>query len=62
VINASLAGLIEEQRRRGGGLYGARYGLAGLLRGDLVDLLAVDADLVRQIGEALGSRELRYNS
>jgi len=55
VINASLAGLIEEQRRRGGGLYGARYGLAGLLRGDLVDLLAVDADLVRRIGEAPGS-------
>ena len=55
VINASLAGLIEEQRRRGAGLYGARYGLAGLLRGDLVDLLALDADLVRRIGEAPGS-------
>jgi 6-phosphofructokinase 1 len=55
VINASMAGLIEEQRRRGLGLYGARYGLAGLLRGDLVDLLAVDADLVRRIGEAPGS-------
>src|ERR1019366_2450226 len=55
VINASMAGLIEEQRRRGHGLYGARYGLAGLLRGELVDLLALDADLVRQIGEAPGS-------
>jgi 6-phosphofructokinase 1 len=55
VINASLAGLIEEQRRRGLGLYGARYGVAGLLRGDLVDLLALDADLVRQIGESPGS-------
>ena len=55
VINASMAGLIEECRRRGQGLYGARYGLAGLLRGDLVDLLAVDADTVRQIGEAPGS-------
>jgi 6-phosphofructokinase len=55
VINASLAGLIEEQRQRGRGLYGARYGLAGLLRGDLVDLLALDADLVRQIGESPGS-------
>ena len=54
VINASLAGLVEE-RRRGGRLYGARYGLAGLLRGDLVDLLALDADLVRRIGEAPGS-------
>jgi 6-phosphofructokinase 1 len=55
VINASLAGLIEECRRSGQCLYGARYGLAGLVRGDLVDLLALDADLVRQIGEAPGS-------
>lgn len=55
VINASLAGLIEECRRLGQSLYGARYGLAGLLRGDLVDLLAVDAELVRKIGEAPGS-------
>src|ERR1022692_3557185 len=55
VINASLAGLIEECRRRGSVLYGARYGLAGLVRGDLVDLLAFDADLVRRIGEAPGS-------
>ena len=52
VINASLAGLIEEQRRQGGGLYGARYGLAGLLRGELVDLLALDADLVSQIADS----------
>jgi len=55
VINASLAGLIEQQRRRGHGLYGARYGLAGLLRGDLVDLLALNADLVCRISEAPGS-------
>src|ERR1700691_4726380 len=55
VINASLAGLVEECRRRGYGLYGARYGLAGLVRGELVDLLALDAELVRQIGEAPGS-------
>lgn len=55
VINASLAGLIEECRVRGWGLYGARYGLAGLLRGDLADLEALNADLVRRIGEAPGS-------
>ena len=57
VINASLAGLVEESRRlgSGGALYGARYGLAGLLRGDLFDLLAADPDLVRRIGEAPGS-------
>ncbi|MGA3041536.1 MAG: diphosphate--fructose-6-phosphate 1-phosphotransferase [Bryobacteraceae bacterium] len=55
VINASLVGLIEECRRRGWGLEGARYGLAGLLRGDLVDLLALDAERLRQIGAAPGS-------
>ena len=55
VINASLAGVIEACRERGESLFGARYGLAGLLRGDLVDLLALDAGLVRQIGEAPGS-------
>jgi 6-phosphofructokinase 1 len=55
VINASMVGLIEECRGWGYGLYGARYGLAGLLRGDMVDLLALDAELVRQIGEAPGS-------
>ena len=57
VINASLAGLVEEYRRlgSGGALYGARYGLAGLLRGDFFDLLAADPDLVRRIGEAPGS-------
>ena len=57
VINASLAGLIEEFRRRAPGqsLYGARYGLAGILREDFLDLLARGPDLVRQVGEAPGS-------
>ena len=55
VINASLAGLIDECRSRGLALHGARYGLAGLLRGDLLDMLSLDPDLVRRIGEAPGS-------
>jgi ATP-dependent phosphofructokinase / diphosphate-dependent phosphofructokinase len=57
VLNASLAGLVEETRWRGstGALYGARGGLAGLLRGDFIDLLALDPDLMRRIGEAPGS-------
>jgi 6-phosphofructokinase len=55
VINASLTGLIEECRRRDYVLYGAQYGLAGLVRGELLDLSALDADLVRQIAEAPGS-------
>ncbi|HLY17073.1 MAG TPA: diphosphate--fructose-6-phosphate 1-phosphotransferase [Bryobacteraceae bacterium] len=55
VINASLAGLVEESRSHGQGLYGARRGLAGLMRGEFVDLLAVDPALMRQVGEAPGS-------
>jgi 6-phosphofructokinase 1 len=57
VINASLAGLVEEFRRRAPSqyLYGARYGLAGLLREDFLDLAACDPDLVRRIAEAPGS-------
>ena len=55
MINSSLAGLIEERRRLGQDLFGARYGLTGLLRGDLVDLLAIDPERVRQISEAPGS-------
>ncbi len=55
VINASLAGLMDECGRRGLRLRGARHGLAGLLRGDLVDLTAVDAGLVRRMAESPGS-------
>ncbi|MGA2589841.1 MAG: diphosphate--fructose-6-phosphate 1-phosphotransferase [Bryobacteraceae bacterium] len=57
VINASLAGLVEEFRRRSPSqtLYGARYGLAGLLCEDFLDLLVRDPALVRQVGEAPGS-------
>jgi len=55
VINASLAGLIEEYRRRGECLYGARWGLEGLLQDDLIELHALEPALVRQISEAPGS-------
>ncbi len=41
VINASLVGLIEEAQRRSiRRLYGARFGIRGILRGDFVDLAA----------------------
>lgn len=57
VINASLAGLVEGCRSCASfaALYGARAGLTGLLRGDFVDLLSLDPELIRQIGEAPGS-------
>ncbi|MGO4882532.1 MAG: diphosphate--fructose-6-phosphate 1-phosphotransferase [Bryobacteraceae bacterium] len=55
VINASLAGLIAECSRRGLQLSGARYGLAGLLRADLIDLTALDAGVAQRIAESPGS-------
>lgn len=54
VLNASLAGLTAEYRTRGR-LFGARYGLPGLIRNDLIDLTALDPVLVEQIGQAPGS-------
>jgi len=62
VINASLVGLTEECGRQGLHLAGARYGLAGLLRGDVLDLSGCEAGLLSEIaatpGSALGSSRL----
>ena len=57
VINASLAGLIEECRHhpRLASLYGARYGLRGLLAGEFYDLSAQNPALVQAVGETPGS-------
>lgn len=61
VINASLAGVIQEARRheRITGIYGMRHGIEGLMREDLVDLGAVSADTVERLkhtpSAALGS-------
>jgi 6-phosphofructokinase len=61
VINASLAGVIEERRRHGEitALYGARHGIQGVLEEDFIDLDREDPDLVELIahtpGSALGS-------
>ena len=56
VINASLAGLVEECRRGAfGTLYGARYGINGVLEENWVDLLIQDSALIRTIGESPGS-------
>lgn len=67
VINASLAGLIEGCRAhsRFQNLYGARFGLRGLLEEDLTELLARDEGLVHAIGaspgSALGSSRLKLS-
>lgn len=59
VINASLAGVIEEARLHIGRLYGARYGVEGLVADSFINLLDQPADLVEQValapGSALGS-------
>ena len=58
VINASLAGLVEECRRTGhfSALYGARYGMHGVLdEENWIELLAQDPALIRAIGDSPGS-------
>jgi 6-phosphofructokinase 1 len=64
VINASLAAIVRAWQQQGGGrIYGARYGLEGLTKGDWADLGGLDesalAALAAQPAAALGgSRHL----
>jgi ATP-dependent phosphofructokinase / diphosphate-dependent phosphofructokinase len=57
VINASLLGTVEEARLHPGisGLYGARFGIDGILKEDFVDLFAQPGDLLQRIGHAPAS-------
>jgi 6-phosphofructokinase len=61
VINASLLGVVEEARFQGeiSGVYGARFGISGILQDDFVDLFAQPAELLEQVAHspasALGS-------
>jgi len=57
VINASLAGVVEECRRHPQitALYGARYGILGVIDEQFLDLYRQDAALVSLIGRAPGS-------
>ncbi len=65
VINASLAGLVERCRDRKSitALYGARFGLRGILDEDWIELLGQPAALIGGIGaspgSALGSSRLK---
>jgi 6-phosphofructokinase len=67
VINASLAGLVEEARLHSGvkGIYGAAFGIEGILKEDLIDLYAQDAATIAAIGgmpsSALGSSRKDLN-
>lgn len=57
VLNASLAGVIEESRRHTEitNLYGARYGLAGILREDFIDLFRQSDETVSRIARSPAS-------
>ncbi len=65
VINASLAGLIAQSRDRKlfKKLYGARFGVRGILEENFTDLLERDEELIERIaqapGSALGSSRLK---
>jgi len=52
VINASLLGVVEEARRYPeiGAVYGARFGIQGLLRDDLIDLTQESAATMESVG------------
>jgi ATP-dependent phosphofructokinase / diphosphate-dependent phosphofructokinase len=61
VINQSLVGVVLEARRHAGigAVYGARHGVKGIVRDDLVDLGGASAELLEQVATtpaaALGS-------
>ena len=57
VINASLAGVADECRRRPEvtALYGARFGIDGVLAGDFIDLSALDKARIAAVGRTPGS-------
>jgi 6-phosphofructokinase 1 len=62
VLNASLAGVVDECRGRASALYGARHGLTGRWQ----DLLTISPDKIAAIaatpGSAIGSSRARLPS
>jgi 6-phosphofructokinase 1 len=57
VINASLAGVVDQCRRSRGitALYGARFGIDGVLAGDFIDLMRLDPAGIQAVGRTPGS-------
>lgn len=68
VLNATLAAIVREAQadRRLAGIWGARWGMHGLVQGDVVDLSSLssaDLDLLcRTPGSVLGSSRFRPNA
>ena len=67
VLNASLAGIIEAWTDTPGksSLFGARFGVEGMVAGDWIDLSGADAERVRALrtapGSAIGSSRMRLS-
>jgi 6-phosphofructokinase len=67
VINASMAGVVEEARRHRqiGGLYGAAFGMAGALQEEFFDLFAQSPATLAAIGDtpasALGTSRMELD-
>jgi len=55
VLNASLAGVADASREHAEVLYGARFGIHGLISGDLVDLLPISKARFHAIAQSPGS-------
>src|SRR5829696_4145340 len=68
VMNASLAGVLDEAARQPGvgRVFGARHGVLGLLEGQMLEMDPTDADLRRRLARtpaaALGSVRYRLTS
>ncbi|GAB6079929.1 diphosphate--fructose-6-phosphate 1-phosphotransferase [Hydrogenophilus hirschii] len=54
VINASAAGVIAEAQRRGLTLFAARYGMHGLLAGDLIAVPPLSAEQLQRLSHTPG--------
>jgi 6-phosphofructokinase 1 len=55
VINASLLGVVEATRRLGTKLWGARFGVTGILQEEFVDLLGQDEETLMRVARSPSS-------
>jgi 6-phosphofructokinase 1 len=55
VLNASVFGVIDQGRPEYQRIFGARFGVEGLVRGDLIDLSSVPSDEIARLKDAPGA-------